>query len=71
MKQDCSCLFRHKNKLIDRYGCEKSKNRRCPHYYFINGNKSILIILQGDITRTRVDAIVNGLFIKPKQLIFI
>jgi len=36
-------------------------NRRIPYLYYINDNKTILIILQGDITRTKVDAIVNGL----------
>ncbi len=40
---------------------ELTKNKRIPRLYYINNDKSILIILQGDITRTKVDAIVNGL----------
>ncbi len=38
-----------------------SNTKRIPRLYYINNNKSILIIIQGDITRTKVDAIVNGL----------
>jgi hypothetical protein len=36
--------------------------KRIPRPYYINDNKTILIIVQGDITRTKVDAIVNGSF---------
>ncbi len=36
------------------------KNKRIPRLYNINKSNTILIILQGDITRTKVDAIVNG-----------
>jgi hypothetical protein len=43
-------------------GSEWPKNKRIPRLYYINKNQTILIILQGDITRTKVDAIVNGLF---------
>jgi O-acetyl-ADP-ribose deacetylase (regulator of RNase III) len=37
-----------------------SNTKRIPRLYYINNNKSILIIIQGDITRTKVDAIVNA-----------
>ncbi|CAF3547193.1 unnamed protein product [Rotaria sp. Silwood1] len=53
-------LKENQEKLMDKYGYGKSSKRRCPRYYFINENKSILIILQGDITKTKVDAIVNA-----------
>jgi hypothetical protein len=39
-----------------------TKNKRVPRLYYINNKETILIILQGDITKTKVDAIVNGLF---------
>ncbi len=48
-----------------------SKNKRVPRLYLINKKKSILIILQGDITRTKVDAIVNGLFETRESLRFV
>ncbi|CAF2042509.1 unnamed protein product [Rotaria magnacalcarata] len=53
-------LQQNKESLKQNYGYGQSKKLRCPRYYFINENKSILIILQGDITRTKVDAIVNA-----------
>ncbi|CAF3514031.1 unnamed protein product [Rotaria sordida] len=53
-------LHNNRDELMERYGYGKSSKRRCPRYYFINKKKSILIILQGDITRTKVDAIVNA-----------
>ncbi|CAF0910349.1 unnamed protein product [Rotaria sordida] len=53
-------LHNNRDELMERYGYGKSPKRRCPRYYFINKKKSILIILQGDITRTKVDAIVNA-----------
>ena len=37
--------------------------KRIPRYYFINNKRTILIILQGDIIQTKVDAVVNGLHI--------
>ncbi|CAF0774906.1 unnamed protein product [Rotaria sordida] len=53
-------LHNNRDELMERYGYGKSSKRRYPRYYFINKKKSILIILQGDITRTKVDAIVNA-----------
>ncbi|CAF3363980.1 unnamed protein product [Rotaria socialis] len=53
-------LQQNQETLKQNYGYGQSKKLRCPQYYFINENKSILIILQGDITRTKVDAIVNA-----------
>ncbi|CAF3920797.1 unnamed protein product [Rotaria sp. Silwood2] len=53
-------LHKKQKTLIDNYGFGKSSKYRYPRYYFINQNRSILIILQGDITRTKVDAIVNA-----------
>ncbi len=48
--------------FLSRLGSGWSKNKRIPRLYYINNNQTILIILQGDITKTKVDAIVNGLF---------
>ena len=44
-----------------------AKNKRLPRRYYINNGQSILLILQGDITKTKVDAIVNGLLYIQKE----
>ena len=52
---------------------KNSSQRRPDRRYRINENRTELIILQGDILRTKVDAIVNGLFFlfKRQKLIYI
>ncbi|UJR26533.1 hypothetical protein I4U23_007856 [Adineta vaga] len=50
--------------LEENYGsyllAKTNTKKRISRYYSINNNRTILIILQGDITRTVVDAIVNA-----------
>lgn len=41
---------------------DKPTKKRIARLYYVNQGKTILIILQGDITRTKVDAIVNGMY---------
>jgi hypothetical protein len=53
---------RNEGKSKPRYGFQQSKTKRPPRRYYINDNQTQLLIIQGDITRTKVDAIVNGLF---------
>ncbi|CAF1017014.1 unnamed protein product [Adineta ricciae] len=50
--------------LGKRYGsylmAKTKTKKRIPRYYFINNKRTILIILQGDIIQTKVDAVVNA-----------
>ncbi|CAF1248664.1 unnamed protein product [Adineta steineri] len=55
---------KNKNELEKRYGslqlARLNPKKRMPRYYSVNQHQTLLVILQGDIVQTKVDAIVNA-----------